>query len=310
MLSGCDEIITYGLDSTLGISRKKMPLDVKEMSVEPEFGKGDQAKKIKSIKIRKKVFRKTVYTVVNHSADMDVPRFYIDHNAGVKYGGFVITTEGDSKFPNARIKNVTGFSRYMFRIAKNATLVFEVDEHAFFTEHLNVDYGLETFIEKRMPKLVVNELMDPKWEGPIRKAEASRKQRAALSTIFYSRSWIDRNATMLPVDIVKAVSMITKMKESLKEHQSTMQVKNAYQSEIFKNQERLRLNIKSMEKMAESPLLRRYMQDLDKEEDQLIATRELMSKLKEEEKSLTAQIGKLTLDMEKMRKIELQKLDE
>ena len=44
-------------------------------------------------------------------------------------------------------------------------------------------------------------------------------------------------------------------------------------SEAFKNQDRLRENIRSMEKVGSNKLTERYLKDLDKEEDGLIHRR-------------------------------------
>jgi hypothetical protein len=43
---------------------------------------------------------------------------------------------------------------------------------------------------------------------------------------------------------------------------------------VFNNQERLRKNLHSMEKMLDSPLVLRYLEDLNKEEDDLNKTRQ------------------------------------
>jgi len=48
---------------------------------------------------------------------------------------------------------------------------------------------------------------------------------------------------------------------------------NAHATAIYTSQERLRANIKSLEKMPGSDLMARYMRDLDREEDDLIQTR-------------------------------------
>ena len=48
---------------------------------------------------------------------------------------------------------------------------------------------------------------------------------------------------------------------------------NAHTTAIYTSQERLRANIKSLEKMPGSDLMARYMRDLDREEDDLIQTR-------------------------------------
>ena len=48
---------------------------------------------------------------------------------------------------------------------------------------------------------------------------------------------------------------------------------------IFKNQDRLRQNIKSMEKMPSNDLVKRYLSDLNSEETDLINTRQEIAAL-------------------------------
>jgi hypothetical protein len=51
---------------------------------------------------------------------------------------------------------------------------------------------------------------------------------------------------------------------------------------VHANQSRLRENIKSIEKVSSSKLVDRYLADLDKEEDDLIATRKKIDALQKE----------------------------
>lgn len=53
----------------------------------------------------------------------------------------------------------------------------------------------------------------------------------------------------------------------------------AHVQAIVESQTRLRENIKALEKMPESPLMTRYMTDLDHEEDELIAARKQLTQL-------------------------------
>lgn len=50
-------------------------------------------------------------------------------------------------------------------------------------------------------------------------------------------------------------------------------------SSIFESQGRLRENIKALENMPQSSLVDRYMKDLDREEDELIQTRQQIEAL-------------------------------
>merc|ERR1712065_30244 len=52
-------------------------------------------------------------------------------------------------------------------------------------------------------------------------------------------------------------------------------------ADTFKNQERLRQNIRSFEKQASSKLVKRYLADMDREEDDLIRQRKEIKKLEQ-----------------------------
>ena len=62
----------------------------------------------------------------------------------------------------------------------------------------------------------------------------------------------------------------------------TLQAHQSHVEKIYESQKRIRENIKAMEKMPTSTLVQRYMDDLNKEEDDLIATREATEKLEGE----------------------------
>ena len=68
-------------------------------------------------------------------------------------------------------------------------------------------------------------------------------------------------------------------------------------AEAFKNQDRLRENIRSMEKVGSNKLLERYLKDLDKEEDELIQTRRAIARLEEEDAGHVRQMNATLLEL-------------
>merc|ERR1719401_254314 len=68
-------------------------------------------------------------------------------------------------------------------------------------------------------------------------------------------------------------------------------------TKIFENQSRLRDNIKSMEAVRTGSLLDRYMNDMDKEENDLIETRRRIEEAEEAQASLSQEAAKLTLQI-------------
>ena len=68
----------------------------------------------------------------------------------------------------------------------------------------------------------------------------------------------------------------------MNDYENSQNLCNSKQKSIedtFKNQERLRENIRSFEKQANSKLVKRYLSDMDKEEDDLIRQRKEIKKL-------------------------------
>merc|ERR1712107_867346 len=66
---------------------------------------------------------------------------------------------------------------------------------------------------------------------------------------------------------------------------------------IFQNQQRLRENIKSMEHVRTGTLLDRYMNDMYKEENDLIGTRKRMEEVDEQLASLTTEVSSCALQI-------------
>ena len=83
-----------------------------------------------------------------------------------------------------------------------------------------------------------------------------------------------------------------------KAHNSTI-------AETFKNQDRLRENIRSLEKVGTNALTTRYLKDLDKEEDGLIAMRREIAGLEEKDAALRAAMAaaqlKLAAEVKRLR---------
>lgn len=68
----------------------------------------------------------------------------------------------------------------------------------------------------------------------------------------------------------------------------------AHVAKVEKNQERLRHNIKSMEKVQNTELVDRYLKDLNNQEDDLIATNSIVEQLTDEQADLEASLRQLT----------------
>ena len=65
----------------------------------------------------------------------------------------------------------------------------------------------------------------------------------------------------------------------------TVQLQESHIKEAFTNQERLRQNIMSLEKVKNQSLIDRYCRDLDREEDELIAARKVIDQMRKDFKA-------------------------
>jgi len=128
MLPGDDQLIPYGLDSTVSI-RKTLPEDLQLTTVEKvvlSYKSVDGVQVPNGIITTYKHLKQTSYTIVNNS-DRIINKFYVDHTADTNHNGYVITTNP----PNC-IKSVMGFSRYQFTLNPFEEVNFMVSEEAFF----------------------------------------------------------------------------------------------------------------------------------------------------------------------------------
>eukprot|EP00438_Fugacium_kawagutii_P026482 Skav202793 [mRNA] locus=scaffold326:628597:630413:+ [translate_table: standard] len=82
-----------------------------------------------------------------------------------------------------------------------------------------------------------------------------------------------------------------------KENQRRQSTDNSRVTKIFENQTRLRENIKSMEHVRTGSLLERYMNDMDKEENDLIQTRQRIEAVEEQNAKLTNDASRLALQI-------------
>jgi len=74
---------------------------------------------------------------------------------------------------------------------------------------------------------------------------------------------------LIPADLAAKLDKVLDLKAKLSEVCRLITAGNERIQVVFKNQGRLRENLKSLEKMTGSELVKRYLTDLDKEEDDL-----------------------------------------
>merc|ERR1711988_553149 len=189
-------------------------------------------------------------------------------------------------------------------------VVFPVEEEIEYEVQLLTKHTVGNFLSKLTDKYLSNEEIFPKelhkkMLSIINFADAT----AHVTTLTYqseSQPIIDtltptkdsqadkglRALSLLLGDKHKMVTLLTEKILGLKKakgdyefSKSQCAAKEKNIADTFKNQERLRQNIRSFELQANSKLVKRYLSDMDKEEDDLIKQRREIKKL-ELEKSM------------------------
>merc|ERR1711920_61104 len=113
------------------------------------------------------------------------------------------------------------------------------------------------------------------------------------------RGWQSQGAQTAEAvrDLLEKVRSLKSLESERSELKRKKTVDSSRVQKIFQNQERLRENIKSMEHVRTGTLLDRYMNDMDKEESDLIETRARIERAEEEDARLESSGSKLALQI-------------
>jgi len=317
MIPGDDQLIELGEDSTVSVS-KALPSESQRDIVEKVsvlYSGDGESRKLSSCILSHRQTIVTRYTVKNNGS-RSVPCLYIEHTARVDRGGFAI------KSTDKCVKQVTGWARYCLAVGPDADVQLEVEEEATYEENLRVsDDSIAQFLSVRGPELCKKGVV----EDGVVEALQEEQERQRLSTLLNAfarpagiseeqllsweqRNWgNDRNKVRREIEeLLGHVRKLLRLEVDKKELQRKQSVANTRVQKIFENQARLRENIKSMEHVRTGSLLDRYMNDMDKEESDLIETRkkieeaeELIATNAQESSKLTFQIS---MDAKKIQK--------
>jgi len=298
MLANDDQLIPYGYDSTMSIS-KSLPADLQETAVEGvevtyETDAITGAPYPTGCNILNRQMKRTKYTVKNNSTDRTIRKFYIDHNADVSHNGYDITTKENC------IKSVMGFSRYEFKIEPQASLEFIVGEEVTYVTKLTATGDLINLINRRAPALIEQKVLKPETLEILKTVVQRSEADAALVSIEHERfterdllhwttgSSVVPGGPVLEKVVLDKVAEIIEMRASITETRRKIDYNQKLIEKVFTNQGRLRENIKSLEKakVADSNLVKRYLSDLEKEEDDLKKTRAAIETLETERTNL------------------------
>jgi len=202
------------------------------------------------------------------------------------------------------IKSVMGFSRYEFKMDPLASLEFIVREEVTYETKLTATSDLVNLINRRAPglmeqKILKQEVLDV-LKQVVRRSEADNALVAIENERFTERellhwstgSSVDQGGPVLDKVVLSKVKEIIDMKGMIAENKRKIDYNKKLIDKVFVNQGRLRENIKSLEKakVANSDLMKRYLSDLEKDEDFLKKTRAAIENIEQETVSLEKSI--------------------
>jgi ubiquitin len=306
MLPSDDSLIPYGEDSSVMI-RKTVKKESNVVSVTPNT-KFEKLIGL-SIKYRRSIL--TTYHLKNSSNTRRVDAFYVDHHASVELGGYVITTSTN------RIKSVVGFSRHELTLSPNEELEFPIEEEVYCTETHNGsseieaklnDRTLAPFISVDLRSALEKQMLRAKFVVTLQQAKTSGVINED-GLIFIQSRFVDLNLedaslmrTMLEtIDQRKQLSL----EQSEVQRQIQLNVKSIQSIET--NQSRLRENLEKLKGHENSPLVKRYLDDMNRDEDSILSTRKVLlelegrkERLDESGKVLEAKVKSIATDLQKL----------
>mmetsp|Transcript_22741 Transcript_22741/g.31198 ORF Transcript_22741/g.31198 Transcript_22741/m.31198 type:complete len:684 (-) Transcript_22741:57-2108(-) len=306
LFPGDDDVLPFADDNFVSASNSVTESERKCTSVEC-CTNSDQ--KISGLLLHYEKSRTTRYELTNNS-DVDEV-VYIDHTASPQLNGFMIIT----KSKNA-IKSTTSFCRYRFQLKGGESLDFEVVERASFEERICAENSIASFLNSKALSLLESGIMSNETAAEISSFVRTKEQMRALSTIESEsfsetnyKNWLKGSAIVfdadqgkdtriVPDELFANVRKVLDIRSNIENVKSSIRVHESHIEKVFVNQNRLRENIKSLEKMSTSDLVTRYLRDLDQQEDDLNKTRATidqlnkdLSKLEGEHREATSACG-------------------
>jgi len=253
---------------------------------------------VAGVRVSNRIDRVTTYTITNNDAARVVPNLYLDHTASSAHGGFAVTTV-ESCIKTTPSKS---FARFSFCLGPTESITFTVNEEAETSKAITGVASVKQFLAAKddagaaalqgagileaeaisaMEKLVQTQSLLQVLETCKRAAQSAS---AGASKALSPANW--RAKMRLPASwqpLLRSCERYQTAEARLADAKRALQAHRSHVTKIHESQKRIRENIKAMEKMPTSSLVQRYMDDLNKEEDDLIATREATEKLEGEE---------------------------
>ncbi|CAE7674531.1 unnamed protein product [Symbiodinium sp. CCMP2592] len=292
MIPGDDQLFELGEDTTLSVTRLK-PAEMQDDRVVRTRVEQDEHGQLSKVVLDHRNRVTTVYSIKNNGS-RSAPCHYIEHTARTDCGGFSITST------EHRVKQTTGWARFCLSVNP------EVAEEANYEERLPVT-------APSISKLLGGtRRRGPQWRV-LQGSEAALVQPRQVSEK-QLLGWEQREPCEDPDGFATEVREILSLglrcvffraqtRELLRQDAEIWEIQRRQTldstrvNKIFDSQTRPRENIKSMEHVRTGSLLARYMSDMDKEENDLIATRKRMEESEETVAKMTHEASRLMLQI-------------
>eukprot|EP00434_Breviolum_minutum_P008789 symbB.v1.2.007749.t1/scaffold480.1/size253386/11 len=313
MIPGDDQLIELGEDTTLSVSRSK-PSDLQQDKVFQVRLEQDEHGHLSKCILDHCNQVTTRYSIKNNGTKA-AACLYIEHTARTDCGGFSITST------NHCVKQTTGWARFCLSVDPEADLSLEVAEEANYEECIPLtEISIARFLSTRTKTLKDEKVLDEKSIGLLHRGLGRLRLGSMLKAFLEPKNiseeqllnweqkecpWSSDEFTNSDPDglasdvreiLVQIRELQSKMAET-KENQRKQSADNSRVAKIFENQTRLRENIKSMEHVRTGSLLERYMNDMDKEENDLIQTRQRIEQSEEQHAKLNNDASRLALQI-------------
>lgn len=296
MIPEDDALVPYGEDSTVMI-RRTVSSSSFVVSVEEIISHGQ----LTGCVVQHKTVKMTKYHLRNSSSVRHVDSFYIDHSASCQNGGYIITT------CDRRTKSVTGFSRFELSLPPAEEINFTVEEEVFYTNSYTSVDDIKVQLKSQSVGPVVSAELRLKLERLITRNSAL----SIIKRISYSYSNMTDDDTEflkthaaqyfgehvnLLKDVHTLVASVGKAKELKAKENAVIRnilLQNNAIETVVNNQKRLRDNLEKLTEHGNSVLVRRYLDDMNNDEDTLIQARQRVLDLTEEKETLINQMSYL-----------------
>lgn len=248
--------------------------------------------------VERKNVKTTTYHLRNSSSIRHIDAFYIDHSACSHNGGYIITTT------DRRTKAVTGFSRFELTLPPAEEITFIVEEEVFFSNTYSgvgeikdqlksrtVGPVISSELRARLDRLIIRDGMIGLLRQVSRNANVSSDDVDALKT---SAAEYFSNHEALRASVTVLIDKANQLREFKNDEVTILrkiQLQNNSIETVVQNQKRLRDNLEKLTEHGNSTLVRRYLDDMNRDEDTLIEARKNVLELTEEKEMLRGRAG-------------------